>query len=94
MPMTSTAHPTRGRRVRGVAVAVAFAPAWLSAVAIAQTVPDGPPLARLDLTTREGVDLIGGAWRYSDVEIVETDFTAAGPDGQPGGPTSIRSQPR
>ena len=69
-------------------VVIALAVALFSVAALAQTTPEGPPLATIDLTTDEGVDRIGGAWRYSDVEIVETDFTLAGPDGQPGGPAA------
>ena len=34
------------------------------------------------------MDAIGGAWRCSDVEIVEIDFTEAGPDGQRRGPAA------
>jgi gluconolactonase len=47
-------------------------------------VPDGTPLAKIDLATEQGVKLVEGAWRYSDVRIIETDFLDAGPDGQPG----------
>ncbi len=28
---------------------------------------------------------MGGVWRYSDTRIVETEFRAPGPDGQPTG---------
>jgi gluconolactonase len=49
-------------------------------------VPDGAPLATIDLMTREGVSLVEGQWRYSDVEITQVDFRAAGPEGQPTGP--------
>jgi gluconolactonase len=47
-------------------------------------VPNGTPLAKIDLATEQGVNLVEGAWRYSDVRIIETDFLDAGPDGQPG----------
>lgn len=46
--------------------------------------PPGAPLAIVDLATREGVDSVQGSWRYHDVKIVESDFLAAAPDGQPG----------
>jgi gluconolactonase len=47
--------------------------------------PSGPPAAVVDLMTPEGVALVGGQWRYSDTRIVEIDFKAPGPDGQPTG---------
>ena len=47
-------------------------------------VPDGTPLAKIDLATEQGVKLVKGVWRYSDVKIIESDFLDAGPDGQPG----------
>ena len=43
------------------------------------------PEAAIDLATKEGVQLIKGEWRYSDTKIIDADFKAAGPDGQPGG---------
>jgi gluconolactonase len=41
--------------------------------------------ATIDLATKEGTQLVKGEWRYSDTKIVEIDFKAAGPDGQPTG---------
>jgi gluconolactonase len=46
-------------------------------------VPSGKPDAVVDLATEDGARSVSGRWRYSDVKIVETDFTAAGADGQP-----------
>src|SRR5262245_47029148 len=46
------------------------------------------PEAVIDLGTKEGVRLVNGEWRYSDTRIVEVDFKAAGPDGQPTGKPS------
>jgi len=46
-------------------------------------VPEGEPLAAIDLATREGMALVKGEWRYRDADIVSVDFRAAGPDGQP-----------
>ncbi len=43
------------------------------------------PEATIDLATKEGAQLVRGEWRYSDTKIVEVDFKAAGPDGQPTG---------
>ncbi len=48
------------------------------------SVPSGKPDATIDLATPEGVALVWGLWRYSDTKIIETDFYAAGSDGQPG----------
>ena len=50
-----------------------------------QDVPSGIPNASIDLSTKEGVNLVKGQWRYSDVEIIQVDFKAPGPDGQPTG---------
>ena len=49
------------------------------------TAPDGPPVASIDLASESGIGLVKGEWRYSDARIIETDFTAPGPDGQPTG---------
>jgi gluconolactonase len=46
--------------------------------------PSGPPEATLNLASAEGVQTVHGQWRYSDTRIVEVDFKAPGPDGQPG----------
>jgi gluconolactonase len=45
--------------------------------------PTGPPDAVVDLMTSEGIALVKGQWRYSDTRLVEVDFRAAGPEGQP-----------
>jgi len=42
------------------------------------------PEAAIDLGKKEGVQLVKGEWRYSDTKIIEVNFTAPGPDGQPG----------
>ncbi|HSE04047.1 MAG TPA: SMP-30/gluconolactonase/LRE family protein [Methylomirabilota bacterium] len=46
---------------------------------------DGRPDAIVDLTTRDGVALVQGQWRYADTRIVETEFRAPGPDLRPSG---------
>jgi gluconolactonase len=54
---------------------------------IMQDIPAGPPKATIDLATADGVRLVKGQWRYSDTRIIEVDFRAPGPEGQPtGGP--------
>ncbi len=57
-------------------------------LATAQGLPSSKPVATIDLATADGVALVKGQWRYSDVKIAETDFKLAGHDGQPtGAPT-------
>jgi gluconolactonase len=46
---------------------------------------DGRPEATVDLRTREGVALVSGQWRYSDADLMEVEFSAAGPDMRPTG---------
>jgi gluconolactonase len=52
---------------------------------LAQEVPTGDPAAALDLASEEGLRRVQGQWRYSDTRIIEVDFKAPGPDGQPTG---------
>jgi gluconolactonase len=42
--------------------------------------PAGKPRAIVDLMTDAGVELVRGAWRYTDARIVEVDHRAPGPD--------------
>jgi gluconolactonase len=51
----------------------------------ASSTPTGRPDASIDIATPEGAAMIKGEWRYSDTKIVEVDFKAPGPDGQPTG---------
>jgi gluconolactonase len=51
-----------------------------------EPVPHGSADASIDLVTTEGVHLVSGQWRYSDVKIVEIDFRSVGPDLRPSGP--------
>jgi gluconolactonase len=52
-----------------------------------QDPPPGKPEASIDLATDDGLALVHGQWRSSDVHIVETEFPAPGADGQPTGPS-------
>ncbi len=57
--------------------------------AAAQVTTDAPgsrPAAIVDLTTEEGMRLVKGQWRYSDVTIIEVAHRAPGPDLRPSGP--------
>lgn len=47
------------------------------------SVPEGAPLASLDLAVSEDVRLVDGEWRYSDVRVVPKEFYEANADGQP-----------
>lgn len=48
------------------------------------------PEATIDLATKQGVEAVKGAWRYSDTKIIEVNFKAPGADGQPS-PTQNRT---
>jgi gluconolactonase len=70
----------------GSAVTVGLLFALLATPATIQPrVPEGKPEAVINLATEDGVRLIKGEWRYSDTKIIEVDFRAPGPDGQPTG---------
>ena len=51
----------------------------------AQAPPYGRPDATIDLRTKEGVELIKGDWRYSDVQILTVDAKGPGADLKPSG---------
>jgi len=46
----------------------------------------GRPDAIIDLQSDEGVELVGGRWRYADTEVREIDFVAVGSPADPLGP--------
>ena len=48
--------------------------------------PVGNPAATVDLRTADGAALVQARWRYSDVEVIETDHHAVGPDLRASGP--------
>src|SRR5213593_4086807 len=57
--------------------------------ALAQVTADAPasrPAAIVDLATADGLRLVQGQWRYSDVNIVEVEHRAPGPDLRASGP--------
>jgi gluconolactonase len=51
----------------------------------AQPAPYGRPDATIDLRTKEGTQLVQGAWRYSDVKVAEVDAKGPGSDLKPSG---------
>ena len=59
----------------------------LAISSVAQELPNGKPVASIDLATVEGAAAVNAQWKYSDTRIIETDFNGAGPDNQPSGPT-------
>lgn len=46
---------------------------------------DAVPAASIDLATQEGIALVNGAWRYSDVELAPVQHHAPDAQGQPTG---------
>ncbi|MGH7181564.1 MAG: SMP-30/gluconolactonase/LRE family protein, partial [Nitrospiraceae bacterium] len=57
--------------------------------AYAQVTGDGPgvrPDATVDLKTDEGIELVKGHWRYSNVKVVDVDHHSPGADLAPSGP--------
>ncbi|MFI5316962.1 MAG: SMP-30/gluconolactonase/LRE family protein [Myxococcota bacterium] len=62
--------------------------AWLELTepSRAEDLPSGPPDAVLDLRTSDGALQASAIWRYSDAQLREVDFRAAGPDHKPSGP--------
>jgi gluconolactonase len=67
-----------------LAALVLFAATFARAASLEETLGKRKAEAAIDLATKEGVQLVKGGWRYSDTKIIEIDFKAAGPDGQPG----------
>jgi gluconolactonase len=69
------------------AIAALLAPPtkFVAAASLDEMLAKHKPEATIDLATKEGAQLVKGEWRYSDTKIVETDFKAAGTDGQPTG---------
>jgi len=75
---------TSSRLIQGALGVCALA--ILTAATVERTeVPNGAPAATVNLATDAGVRMVKGQWRYHDTKIVETDFRAPGPDGQPTG---------
>lgn len=74
----------------GIAVLLTLPAKLAAGGSLAQSLATHKPAAVIDLATGQGVETVKGEWRYSDTRIVEVDFKAAGPDGQPGN-TSIKA---
>ena len=64
-------------------IALSVQPSW------AQVTGDAPgvrPDAIVDLKTEEGIGLVKGQWRYSNVKVVDVDHHSPGADLAPSGP--------
>ncbi|MEP6571314.1 MAG: SMP-30/gluconolactonase/LRE family protein [Gemmatimonadota bacterium] len=73
------------RLLRALLICAAL-PAPLAGQVTADAPFRGNPIAVVDLRTDEGIRLMHGQWRYSDVRIVEVTHHAPGPDLRPSGP--------
>ena len=58
-------------------------PTLARAASLEEILAKRAPEAQVDLATTAGTQLVKGQWRYSDTKIIEVDFKAVGPDGQP-----------
>jgi gluconolactonase len=76
-------NSTFSRFAAGVASLCALV-ALTAATSQSPEIPNGSPAAVIDLATDAGVKSVKGQWRYSDTKIVDVEFRAPGPDGQPG----------
>jgi gluconolactonase len=72
-------------RISAGLTALIFALSGVAVAGINTDAPSGKLEATIDLATAEGAQSVKGQWRYSDTKIVEVDFRAPGPDGQPTG---------
>jgi gluconolactonase len=65
------------------AVTTLTLPAGVGAGSLEEILTKRKPEATIDLATKDGAKLVKGEWRYSDTKIIEIEFKAPGPDGQP-----------
>ena len=72
--------------MRSLAILAACVALGCATAAAAPLPPEGPADASVDLGTPAGIQLVQGAWRYSDARVVEVDFRSPGPDRKPSGP--------
>ncbi len=82
--MSRTVPPYRLASRLVTALTLVLGPAAVTA----QTTQDAPasrPAAVINLATDEGVRLVKGQWRYSDVRVVEVEHRGPGPDLRPSG---------
>ncbi len=75
-------------RSHGMVIVTALAFALCSGVAWGQVTGDAPgvrPEAIIDLKTDEGLALVKGQWRYSNVKVIDVDHHGPGADLAPSG---------
>jgi len=75
------------RVVGGIVTGLALALSAAAATAqVTQDAPAGRPAAIINLASDDGIRLVNGQWRYSDVRIVDVEHRGVGPDLRPSGP--------
>ncbi len=67
-----------------LAVFLLFAATLAHAASLNESLAKRKPQATVSLSSKDGVQLVKGEWRYSDIKIIEVDFKSVGADGQPG----------
>jgi gluconolactonase len=82
--MSGRAFPRRSAARLVTALVLAVSPATVTAQTTQDTLA-GRAAAIINLASDEGVRLVKGQWRYSDVKIVEVEHRAPGPDLRPSG---------
>ena len=86
--INSTPSPNGAARLTSIGIILAVVLPIFVTVAPAATLNEmlakRKSEAAIDLGKREGAQAVKGEWRYSDTKIIEVDFKAVGPDGQPG----------
>ena len=71
----------------GIIIATVLALATQSAWAqVTEDAPGARPDAIVDLKTDEGIGLVKGQWRYSNVKVIDVDHHSPGADLAPSGP--------
>ncbi|HUC98113.1 MAG TPA: SMP-30/gluconolactonase/LRE family protein [Candidatus Polarisedimenticolaceae bacterium] len=68
----------------GIAVLLTLPATFVAGASLEKSLATHKPDAVIDVATKDGLEAVQGQWRYSDTKIVEVDFKAPGPDGQPG----------
>src|SRR5918995_6754824 len=66
-----------------IAVLLSLPAKFVTGASLEDSLAVRKPDAVIDLATKEGLETVQGPWRYSDTRILEVDFKAPGPDGQP-----------
>jgi gluconolactonase len=70
--------------ITGIAALLTLPTKFVAGASLDEVFAKRKPNTTIDLATKEGAQLVKGAWRYSDTKIVQIDFKSAGSDGKPG----------